>query len=47
MKLLLISPYHSGSHKAWAEGYARHSQHEVRLLTLPGQFWKWRLQGER
>ncbi len=45
MKLLLISPYHSGSHKAWAEGYARHSQHEVRLLTLPGQFWKWRLQG--
>lgn len=45
MKLLLISPYHSGSHKAWAEGYARYSQHEVRLLTLPGQFWKWRLQG--
>ena len=45
MKLLLISPYHSGSHKAWAEGYAWHSQHEVRLLTLPGQFWKWRLQG--
>lgn len=45
MKILLISPYHSGSHQAWAEGYARHSQHEVRLLTLPGQFWKWRLQG--
>ena len=45
MKLLLLSPYHSGSHRAWAEGYARHSQHEVRLLTLPGQFWKWRLQG--
>ena len=45
MKLLLISPYHTGSHKAWAEGYTRNSQHEVRLLTLPGQFWKWRLQG--
>lgn len=45
MKILLISPFHSGSHQAWAEGYARYSQHEVRLLTLPGQFWKWRLQG--
>ncbi len=45
MKILLISPYHTGSHKAWAEGYIKHSQHEVRPLTLPGQFWKWRLQG--
>lgn len=45
MRLLLISPYHTGSHRAWAEGYAKYSQHEVRLLTLPGQFWKWRMQG--
>ncbi len=45
MKLLLLSPYHTGSHRAWAEGYARYSQHEVRPLTLPGHFWKWRLQG--
>lgn len=45
MRLLLISPYHTGSHKAWAEGYAKYSEHEVRPLTLPGQFWKWRMQG--
>lgn len=43
--ILLISPYHSGSHAAWADGYAAHSQLTVQLLTLPGQLWKWRMQG--
>jgi len=43
--IFLISPYHTGSHRAWAQGYARHSQHQVHLLTMPGRFWKWRMQG--
>lgn len=41
----LLSPYHTGSHRAWAEGYRRHSRHCVELLTLAGRFWKWRMQG--
>ncbi|MFN3981979.1 MAG: DUF3524 domain-containing protein [Caldilinea sp.] len=45
MHFWLISPYHSGSHQAWAEGYARHSRHRVSLLTMAGRFWKWRMQG--
>ena len=45
MHILLISPYHSGSHRAWATGYKRYSQHEVTALTLPGRFWKWRMHG--
>ena len=45
MRILLLSPYHGGSHRAWAEGYARHSAHEVQLLTLPARFWKWRMHG--
>lgn len=45
MKVLLLEPWFGGSHRAWAEGYAQHSGHEVRLLTLPAQFWKWRMQG--
>jgi glycosyltransferase involved in cell wall biosynthesis len=45
MKILLLSPYHSGSHQAWAEGYQQYSRHEVSLLTLPGRFWKWRMHG--
>ena len=45
MQIWLISPYHTGSHQAWAEGYARHSRHNVTLLTMVGRFWKWRMQG--
>ena len=45
MRVWLISPYHTGSHQAWAEGYARHSRHQVTLLTMAGQLWKWRMLG--
>lgn len=45
LHIWLVSPYHTGSHRAWAEGYRRHSRHEVTLLTMPGRFWKWRMQG--
>lgn len=45
MRILLLSPYHGGSHRAWAEGYQFASRHEIRLLTLPAHFWKWRMHG--
>lgn len=45
LRIWLLSPYHSGSHRAWAEGYRRYSRHSVSLLTLAGRFWKWRMQG--
>ena len=45
MNILLIEPYFGGSHKAWAEGLQGHSDHNITLLTLPAQFWKWRMQG--
>jgi glycosyltransferase involved in cell wall biosynthesis len=45
MEISLISPYHGGSHKAWAAGYQQHSEHDVSLLTLPDRFWKWRMHG--
>ncbi|MGD8792600.1 MAG: DUF3524 domain-containing protein [Anaerolineae bacterium] len=45
MKIWLVEPYYTGSHRAWADGYRAHSRHAVRLLTLPGRFWKWRMQG--
>ncbi len=45
MNVWLIEPYYTGSHRAWADGYRSHSRHQVRLLTLPGRFWKWRMQG--
>ncbi|MCB9418458.1 MAG: DUF3524 domain-containing protein [Ardenticatenaceae bacterium] len=45
MKILLVSPYHGGSHRAWAEGLQRHSRHDMECLTLPDRFWKWRMHG--
>ena len=45
MRILLISPYHGGSHASWAQGLERHSRHTIELLTLPDRFWKWRMHG--
>ncbi len=45
LRIWLLSPYHTGSHALWARGYAHHSRHQIQLLTMPGRFWKWRLQG--
>jgi len=45
MKIHLFAPFFSGSHQRWAAAYARHSGHQVRLFTLPGRHWKWRMHG--
>ena len=45
MRILLVEPYHGGSHRAWAEGYRDHSAHRVSLVTHEAQFWKWRMHG--
>ncbi|MCP4132951.1 MAG: DUF3524 domain-containing protein [bacterium] len=45
MKILLIEPFYTGSHKAWLKGIQEHSRHRVSLLTMPGRYWKWRMHG--
>ena len=45
MKILLIETYYTGSHKQWAEGYKKFSKHEIKILSMSGQFWKWRMHG--
>jgi hypothetical protein len=45
LNIWLIEPYYTGSHRAWADGYTDLSRHSIELLTLPGRFWKWRMQG--
>ena len=44
-KLLFIEPYYGGSHQTWMDGYRKHSRHNIDFLTMPAQFWKWRMQG--
>ncbi len=45
MRVLLIEPYMGGSHRAWADGYAQASAHEVTLVTLEARWWTWRMRG--
>ncbi len=45
MTILIIEPYFTGSHAAWARGYQKYSSHHVEILSLKGQFWKWRMHG--
>ena len=45
MNILLLEPYYTGSHKAWADGLKKHSPHNIKILSMPGNFWKWRMHG--
>jgi len=43
MKIALLEPFFTGSHKTWAAGYQQSSQHDVEIFSLPGRHWKWRM----
>ena len=45
LTIWLLNPYATGSHGAWARGYAANSRHTVRILAMQGYFWKWRMHG--
>lgn len=45
MNILLLEPFFSGSHQQWAEGFQKHSIHNINILSLPGRHWKWRMHG--
>jgi len=45
MRIALVEPYYGGSHKAWADGFAASSRHDVALVTHDARFWKWRMHG--
>ncbi len=43
MRILTLESYYGGSHKAFLDGWQKHSGHEFTLLTLPPSKWKWRM----
>ena len=45
MRIALIEPYFSGSHKLWASGLKKYSNHKIEIISLPGKYWKWRMRG--
>lgn len=44
-RIALVEPYLGGSHRAWANGFAAHTEHEVEVFGLPAAHWKWRMHG--
>ena len=45
MNITLIEPFFTGSHAAWATAYAQQSKHNISILSLSGNYWKWRMHG--
>ena len=45
MKFLFLEPFYGGSHRDFADGWVRHTRHQMDLVTLPARFWKWRMRG--
>ena len=45
MNVLALEPWYGGSHRHFLDGLARHSAHDVRLVTMANRYWKWRMQG--
>ncbi|MBL7214632.1 MAG: DUF3524 domain-containing protein [Phycisphaerae bacterium] len=41
--ILILESYYGGSHKAFLDGWQKHSEHAFALLTLPANKWKWRM----
>lgn len=45
LNIYLLEPFYTGSHKLWADNLMRYSQHRIRLFSMAGRFWKWRMKG--
>lgn len=45
LKFLFLEPFYGGSHRDFADGLTAHSRHDIKLVTLPDRFWKWRMRG--
>ncbi len=42
-RIVLAEPWYGGSHRAWADGLADHSSHDISVASLTAELWRWRL----
>lgn len=40
----MVESFFSGSHKEWILAYQKYSQHQIKIFSLPGRHWKFRMQ---
>jgi len=45
LDILIVEAFYTGSHKRWAEDICELSSHRVKVISLPGRHWKWRMHG--
>lgn len=45
MNILALEPWYSGSRRRFLDGLVEHSTHEIHPITMPGRFWRWRIEG--
>jgi glycosyltransferase involved in cell wall biosynthesis len=45
MNVLALEPWYGGSHQRFLDGLVEHSAHDIRPITMPGRFWRWRMEG--
>jgi len=45
LKFLFIETYCLGSHALFANGLSANSSHDIDIVTLPGENWRWRMLG--
>ncbi|MEF8796977.1 MAG: DUF3524 domain-containing protein [Salinivenus sp.] len=45
MDILALEPWYGGSHQRFLDGLVDHSAHDIRTITMPGRFWRWRMEG--
>jgi len=45
MKILALEPWYGGSHRRFLDGLVEHSAHDIEAITMPGRFWRWRMEG--
>jgi glycosyltransferase involved in cell wall biosynthesis len=43
MHILALQPYDAASHRSFLSGWRRHSRHQIKVLSLPGRHFKWRM----
>lgn len=43
MQVLVVEPFYGGSHRAFLDGWRRHSRHNWTVVGFPAHHWKWRM----
>jgi glycosyltransferase involved in cell wall biosynthesis len=45
MKFLFIETYYLGSHARFVQGLSSSSSHDIEVVSMPGENWRWRMLG--